>query len=103
MKVFLDDERPTPEGWISAKSVDECIALLNTKQVSHLSCDNDLGEGMREGHIVLDILEEMVYDDPSFPIPVITVHSANHARTPSMKQVAEKLELIRQQQVNHGD
>jgi hypothetical protein len=103
MKVYLDDERRTPDGWIGVKSVEECLELLNTKQVSHLSCDNDLGEGMQEGHVVLDTLEEMVFDDPSFPIPIITVHSSNHARTPSMKVVAKKLELIRQQQVNHGD
>ena len=47
MKVYLDDERRTPDGWIGVKSVEECLELLNTKQVSHLSCDNDLGEGMQ--------------------------------------------------------
>lgn len=34
MKVFLDDERNTPDGWVRAYWPDEVIALLETGQVT---------------------------------------------------------------------
>lgn len=44
MKVWLDDERPVPLGWVGARSAHEAIALLRTGQVPHLSLDHDLGD-----------------------------------------------------------
>jgi hypothetical protein len=99
MKVFLDDMRPTPVGWVRTYTVEETMALLETRQVEYLSLDNDLGMGFTEGYVVMDRLEEMVYLDHSFPIPEITVHSSNLARKDYMNQVIRKLNLIRQQQI----
>jgi len=102
MKVYLDDERQTPEGWIRVYTVQECLVLLQTRKCTHVSFDNDLGENQPQGFKALDALEEMVYEDPTFPVPIITVHSSNPARVQSMQQTAIKLEVIRQQQ-NNGD
>lgn len=107
IKVFLDDERETPEGWTRTYGVETTITSLLTRQVTHLSLDNDLGseDPKTEGFNVLNWLEEQVYFDKTFPVPIITIHSANAGRTPMMRQVAQKLEHIRQQQIaeNHGD
>jgi len=91
MKVFLDDERTTPDGWTRVFTVEECISLLQTRTVTHLSVDNDLGEGLLEGYTVLNFLEETVFNDPSFPIPEITVHSNNASRVQSMLQTIESI------------
>ena len=37
MKVYLDDERATPDGWVRAWWPVEVIELLKTGQVSELS------------------------------------------------------------------
>lgn len=104
MKLYMDDERVTPEGWERTYTVEETKKVLLTRKVTHLSLDNDLGseDPKTEGFNVLDWLEEEVYNDPTFPIPIITVHSSNAGRTPLMRQVAAKLELIRQQQIAGG-
>lgn len=47
MKVFLDDERRTPEGWVRVYWPDEAIALLQTGQVTEISLDHDLGDDAR--------------------------------------------------------
>jgi len=99
MKVYLDDERQTPDGWERTFTVEGTIALLQTLAVTHLSLDNDLGEGQPEGYKVLDWLEETVYFDHSFPLPIISVHSANASRVEYMKRAALNIERIRQQQV----
>lgn len=104
MKIYMDDARETPRGWHRTYNIEETKALLLTRQVSHLSLDNDLGslDHTTEGYNVLDWLEEQVYNDPTFPIPEMTVHSSNASRAQYMRQVIRKLENIRQQQVGGG-
>lgn len=99
IKVYMDDERQTPRGWERTFTVAQTINLLKQRNVSHLSLDNDLGMGQPEGYKVIDWLEEQVYNDPTFPVPEITVHTANASRGDYMRQVAAKLEMIRQQQI----
>lgn len=77
MKVFLDDERTTPEGWVRTFWPEEVIALLKTRQVSELSLDHDLGDDEHgTGYTVLLWLEEQVAVHGMAP-PRIHVHSAN--------------------------
>lgn len=97
MKVYLDDERPTPSGWHRTYSVDETLHCLSSRTVTYLSLDNDLGslDPTTEGFNVLNILEEWVHFDPTFPIPIITIHSSNASRVASMLKVVAKLEAIR--------
>jgi len=82
MRVFLDDRRPTPDGWTRAFWPDEVIALLRTGQVTELSHDHDhdLGDDARgTGYDVLTWLEEAVLVQGMQPPPIIVVHSANAA------------------------
>lgn len=99
IKVYMDDERVTPAGWHRTYSVDQTIEQLETRQVSHLSLDNDLGDDLEEGYKVLDWLEETVYTDPTFPIPVVFIHSANSSRVQYMQKALLSIEKIRQQQI----
>lgn len=100
MKVYLDDERVTPEGWIRTHTVQETISKLLTGEVSHLSLDNDLGslDPNAEGYQVLNFLEETIYSDPTFPLPIITIHSANASRAPMMRKIVQKLEALKDTQ-----
>lgn len=102
MKVYMDDARQTPDGWVRTYTVEETIAVLKTRKVTALSLDNDLGDldPKTEGHNVLSFLEETVYFDPTFPIPELFVHSSNEGRAPMMRMVVEKLNLIRSGQQN---
>lgn len=79
MKVFLDDERQTPEGWIRVHWPDEAIALLETGKVLRISLDHDLGDDLRgTGYDVITWIEEAVRLRAFCP-PRIDVHSANPA------------------------
>lgn len=77
MKVYLDDERPTPEGWVGVRWPAEAIALLQTGLVEELSLDHDLGDDERgTGYDVVLWIEEAVVV-AGFRPPRMTVHSAN--------------------------
>jgi hypothetical protein len=61
MKVYLDDERTTPEGWTRVYWPSEAIELLQTGQVTELSLDHDLGNDARgTGYDVVLWVEEQV-------------------------------------------
>lgn len=47
MKVYLDDERLTTEGWDRVYWPDEAIRLLETGVVKEISLDHDLGNDAR--------------------------------------------------------
>ena len=77
MKIFLDDEREAPEGWVHVRWPDEAIELLKIGNVTDVSLDHDLGDDERgTGYDVILWIEEVVATR-GFNPPNIRVHSAN--------------------------
>ena len=85
MKVFLDDERPCPEGWTLVRWPDEAIELLKTGEVTEISLDHDLGDDERgTGYDVVLWIEEQVFTRGFYP-PKMSVHSANSSARQKME------------------
>jgi hypothetical protein len=85
MKVFLDDERITPNGWERVYWPDEAIRLLTSGTVEEISLDHDLGDDTRgTGYDVILWIEEAVALRGFCP-PKITVHSANSSAASKMR------------------
>lgn len=77
MRIYLDDERSTPTGWVRAYWPQEVIALLEAGGVIELSLDHDLGDDDKgTGYDVILWIEEAVAAR-GFKPPTILVHSAN--------------------------
>lgn len=78
MKVFLDDERPTPEGWHRVYTADEAISLLRTGKVKEISLDHDLGDDKKfgTGYDVASFIEERAFFGTMKPVRW-SIHSAN--------------------------
>jgi hypothetical protein len=94
MRVFLDDERTTPEGWIRTFWPDEVIALLIAGGVVELSLDHDLGDDERgTGYDVILWIEEAVATRGFLP-PKITVHSANASAREKMLAGIRSIEKL---------
>lgn len=91
MKVFLDDLRVAPDGWVHVYWPDEAIALLETGDVEEISLDHDLGNDARgTGYDVVIWIEEAVALR-GFQAPRISVHSANISARRKMEQAIEKI------------
>ncbi len=91
MKVFLDDERETPDGWTRTRSVAETIGLLATGAVEELSLDHDLGDDAAgTGYDVLLWIERAVHERGFVP-PRIAVHSANASARVKMELAIEAI------------
>ena len=92
MKIYLDDERVAPEGWIQTRWSDETIELLKQGGVTHVSLDHDLGDDERgTGYDVLLWLEEAVATT-DFIVPECSVHSANSSAREKMERAITSIE-----------
>ena len=86
MKVYLDDERETPPGWVRVYWPDEAIELLAQGDVEEISLDHDLGDDERgTGYDVVLWIEEQVIT-AGFTPPRMTVHSANTSAREKMER-----------------
>ena len=94
VKVFLDDCRPTPAGWVPARCAEEVIRLLEQGNVTELSLDPDLGDDARgTGYEVLTWIQRAVVVR-GFRPPRIRVHSANPATGQRMHQAIVAIERL---------
>ncbi len=96
MKVYLDDERPTPSGWVRAYWPEEVIDMLQTGRVEELSLDHDLGDDDHgTGYDVVKWVEEQVFLHGFVP-PEMNVHSANSSAAAKMWAGIESIERMYQ-------
>ena len=112
MKIWLDDCRPAPEGYVWVKTVDEAIFEIERRnrefdvcwkhyifgwcdreklekridiwRIDEISCDNDLGENEHEGYKLLDWLEATSRNYP------IHIHTANPVARERMRAIIER-------------
>jgi len=98
MKIFLDDERECPAGWLHVRTPAECIHFLknNPKDISDLSLDHDLGDdaGIGTGYDVLLWLEEKVALEGFIPPRNIIVHSSNASARVKMENAIKSIRRI---------
>lgn len=92
-KVYLDDVREAPKGWIRVYTAWELKLVLSTfwDVISHVSFDNDLGENEPEGYTVMDWIEELVFENNPKTIPELSVHSANPVARVRMQTVINRI------------
>jgi NAD+-processing family protein with receiver domain len=95
MRVWLDDRREPPAGWVWVRTPHEAIDLLSSGEVEELSLDHDLGlvdDSGRErtGYDVVLWIEEQVATEALIP-PRLAVHSAN---PPAHERMLRAIEAI---------
>ena len=81
MRVFLDDVRTPPDGWVLVKTVPEVQELLKAGGVTELSLDHDLGEDQQTGY---DLCKWMA-EHNIWPSEAVYVHSANPVGAENMR------------------
>lgn len=93
-KVYLDDMRQPPEGWVLTKTADETIEFLKNNDVEVVSLDHDLAfehygndyTKEKTGYDVLLWIEEQVSLNRDFKLPEIRIHTANPSARVKMEQ-----------------
>jgi Cyclic-phosphate processing Receiver domain len=99
VRVWLDDTRDAPPGWMRARTPEEVVALLGGGKVEELSLDHDLGPDPsgreRTGYEVLVWLEEEVAAGRWVAaLPRIAVHSGNPVGRARMERALEAIRRL---------
>ena len=95
MKLWIDDKRKAPEGWMHAKTAAEAIGWLKSgDSITHISFDHDLGEGNGDGHDVVCVVEELVHGR-RMKMPEMTVHSSNPVGAKRIQQAIDAIKRRR--------
>jgi len=93
IRVWLDDVRPAPPGWVWVKGSKDVISLLQDGDVGEVSLDHDLGFPITDtGYEVLRWLEEqMVTGQWEHAVPTIHVHTRNPVGWVRMTAARERI------------
>lgn len=95
MKLFIDDVRPIPEGWVGARTYREALDLITRhwNSITEISFDHDLGEHHTGYDIALHI-ERMVHDDRPHHLPLLHIHSANPVGVMNLRRAFNSIKRI---------
>lgn len=92
MKLWLDDTRAEPDGWVRCYWPDEMYERISSEEVTHISLDHDLGDDERgTGYEVLLWLESQVVLFGLTP-PIVYIHTANVAARARMHAALASVE-----------
>lgn len=77
MKIWLDDIRPAPEGWVWCRTYEKFVWYLDEFwcEVELVSLDHDLGQG-RTGYDAMCYIERRVLVH-GLPLMEVRFHTAN--------------------------
>lgn len=98
MKLWLDDIRPAPDGWIWCKNVPEILDFFALKEkwkkVVEVSLDHDLGENTSTGYDFLCILENEIGSGIENHVPIFHIHSANPVGRKNMQRAIDSINRL---------
>jgi hypothetical protein len=92
MKLWIDDERPAPEGWLWVKTSFDAIEALLHNDIEEISFDHDLG-GHDTTMRVVEFIEERAYFKKMTRIKW-NVHSANPAGRKNLEAALNSADRI---------
>ena len=92
MKIWVDDVRPVPAGYVGTKSVNETIALIEKAEadganIELLDLDHDLGDYASDGGDVIKILEYLAERETLYPVQI---HTANPVGRANMERTINR-------------
>lgn len=95
VSIFLDDERPCPQGYVLARSpgeFDELVSRVGEDRVAHLALDWYLGAGVVNGEKVAEKIASRLRSNPrAYPaLTVVSLHSSDRTKAIAMLRTIEE-------------
>ncbi len=92
MKIWVDDLREVPKGYIGTKSVNETISLIEKlekegEQIELIDLDHDLGDYVSQGGDAIKILDFLAERGTFYPI---AIHTANPVGRANMERMIQR-------------
>jgi hypothetical protein len=92
MKLWIDDVRPAPDGYVWCKSVGQTKQVIRSNELRHepieiLDIDHDAGDYAFDGGDFIKILDWMEFTNRNYPIHV---HSMNPVGVANMRRIIQR-------------
>jgi len=92
MKIWLDDMRTAPEGYVHVKSVNEAKRQIwhcedTNEPIEVIDCDHDLGLFALQGGDGIKLLDWLVERETLYPIKL---HTANPVGRANMQRMLDR-------------
>lgn len=92
MKIWLDDIRPAPEGYVLVQSVNEAKKLIERCEkegikIEVLDLDHDLGDFYPDGGDAIKLLDWLAERESFYPV---AIHTANPVGRENMLRLFKK-------------
>jgi hypothetical protein len=90
MKIWLDDIRPAPAGYVLVRSVNEAKRLISSMDkdaIEVVDCDHDLGDYASDGGDGIKLLDWLVETENFLPIQL---HTANPVGRANMERLIRR-------------
>ena len=92
MKIWVDDLRPVPQGYVGTKSVNETIELIEKieksgESIELIDLDHDLGDYASQGGDAIKLLDYLAERSTFYPI---NIHTANPVGKANMERIIER-------------
>ena len=86
MKIWLDDIRPAPEGYVWCKSVNSAKSVIESAKEPFLliDCDHDLGDYADQGGDAIRLLDWLAERETFYPVEI---HTANPVGRANMERI----------------
>ncbi len=91
IRIWLDDLRPAPEGYIWCRSVNEAkkliISLGSDTKIAVIDCDHDLGDYALDGGDGIKLLDWLAENGRFYPI---ALHTMNPVGRENMRRLVNR-------------
>ncbi|MGN0169154.1 MAG: cyclic-phosphate processing receiver domain-containing protein [Lachnospiraceae bacterium] len=92
MKIWVDDLRTVPDGYVGTKSVNETIKIIENAEkdgvmIELIDLDHDLGDYASDGGDAIRILDYLVERGTYYPIDI---HTANPVGRANMERMIQR-------------
>ena len=89
MRIWLDDIRTAPDGYVWCKSVHDAIKVVQTteEKIELIDCDHDLGDYAYDGGDGIKLLDWLVEHERLIPI---RLHTMNPVGRMNMQRMIDR-------------
>lgn len=96
MKIWVDDVRPAPKGYVWCKSVNEAKTIISNCVVAYIildviDIDHDAGEYASDGGDYIKLLDWLEEAELNYPIHI---HSMNPVGVENMRRIIQRNKWI---------
>lgn len=95
MKLYVDDIRKAPKGWLLARTIDEAVRMIVRWKPTDISLDHDIGNYDETFQSVAHLIGQMYMNDAFWADELeVSIHSDNPVGAKRLQDILEEYSIF---------